>query len=140
MILAFASLISILIPVLSKASEAAAKTKCLSNIRNMEMAHLMYVNENKGRMIQAGLSHGRTHGNEGVAWINTLQTCYQTKLVSRCPSDDSPHWPGGYPVEPGTDHYRRANYGFLDGHAESLPFRTVLESREKNKLDPAVAQ
>jgi prepilin-type processing-associated H-X9-DG protein len=33
-----------------------------------------------------------------------------------------------------------ANYGFLDGHAETLRFRDVFESFQKNRFDPAVAQ
>lgn len=70
----------------------------------------MYSNDNRGVMIQAGLAHGGAHGNEGVAWINTLQKYYQAKLLVRCPSDESPHWPGGA-VPPGVDEYRRTSYG-----------------------------
>ena len=33
-----------------------------------------------------------------------------------------------------------ANYGFLDGHAESLRFRDAFESFTRNKFDPAIAQ
>jgi prepilin-type processing-associated H-X9-DG protein len=33
-----------------------------------------------------------------------------------------------------------ANYGFLDGHAQSLRFRDVFESFQKNKFDPAIAR
>ena len=33
-----------------------------------------------------------------------------------------------------------ANYGFLDGHAESLRFRGAFESFQRNKFDPAIAQ
>lgn len=217
-----AALISILLPALSRAREMAAKAKCLSNLRNMQMAHWMYVNENKGYLIRAGLGHSGAHQNEQVAWFTTLQRYYQTQLLLRCPADDSPHWPGGLPVPGSSGQYRRtsyginefldrelcpwggpyvkmsqirrpsatiqflemaetgeyagadhphvdlwvgnipakagsqleihqhggeprtweavANYGFLDGHAESLPFRSVFESRQKNKLDPAVAQ
>jgi prepilin-type N-terminal cleavage/methylation domain-containing protein/prepilin-type processing-associated H-X9-DG protein len=38
------------------------------------------------------------------------------------------------------DWQAQANYGFLDGHAESLRFRDVFSSFQKNKFDPAVAQ
>jgi len=38
------------------------------------------------------------------------------------------------------DWYAVLNYGFLDGHAESLPLRYVWTSPEKNLFDPAVAQ
>jgi prepilin-type N-terminal cleavage/methylation domain-containing protein/prepilin-type processing-associated H-X9-DG protein len=219
-----AVLIGLLMPALSKARASANTAKCLSNLRNMQVAHWMYVNNNKGVLIQAGLSHGGVHANEPVAWINTLQEYYETPLLARCPSDDSPHWPDGTPVPNagGVVQYRRssyginafldpvicpwggpyrkisqvrhasatvqflemtetgefagadhphvenwvsnvpvqasrhlqierhggprrdwqsvANYGFLDGHAETLRFRDVFESFQRNRFDPAVAQ
>ena len=33
-----------------------------------------------------------------------------------------------------------ANYGFLDGHAETLRFRDVYLSKQRNRFDPAIAQ
>ncbi len=33
----------------------------------------------------------------------------------------------------------QSGYGFLDGHAEMLPFREVFESFTKNKFDPLIA-
>lgn len=42
-------LIALLLPALSKAQEEARKTKCLSNVRQLAMAAIMYANENKGR-------------------------------------------------------------------------------------------
>jgi prepilin-type N-terminal cleavage/methylation domain-containing protein/prepilin-type processing-associated H-X9-DG protein len=228
-----AVLIGILLPVLGKAREAANRTFCMSNMRSMELAQMLYANDNHGFLIQAGLSHGGQDANAGVAWINTLQKYYQNKLVVRCPSDNSPHWPGGLPVPnsagqqwrqtsygindfldkelcpwgpnfslvpaeglylklaqirrpsatiqfvemtytgpfAGADHPHvenwvganppadaannlqinahggkraswdaLANYGFLDGHAESSRFRNVFESIKRNQFDPAIAQ
>jgi prepilin-type N-terminal cleavage/methylation domain-containing protein/prepilin-type processing-associated H-X9-DG protein len=217
-----ALLLSILLPALARAKVAANAAKCLSNIRNMQVAHCMYMNDNRGVLIQAGLGHAGHTTNESVAWINTLQPYYQSKLLARCPADESPHWPGGVPVMGTSTEYRRssyginnfldyelcpwggpyksisqikrpsntiqfvemaetgdfagadhphvenwvsnvplqaarhlqtnrhggrpstwdavANYGFLDGHAETLRFREVFESVQKNKFDPAVAQ
>jgi prepilin-type processing-associated H-X9-DG protein len=34
----------------------------------------------------------------------------------------------------------RANYGFLDGHAQTLPFEDVFTDRSTNNFDPAVAK
>ena len=34
----------------------------------------------------------------------------------------------------------RANYGFLDGHAETRGFEEVFKSRSANRFDPAVAR
>lgn len=219
-----AVLIGILMPALSKARASANTAKCLSNLRNMQVAHWMYVNNNKGALVTAGLAHGGAHAHDEAAWITTLQQYYETPLLARCPSDDSPHWPDGEPVpgsgpvpqyrrtsyginsflDPvmcpwggpyrkvnqvrhpsatvqflemtetgefaGADHPHvenwvsnipaqaakhlatsihggtprgwdaRANYGFLDGHAETLSFRDAFESFQKNKFDPAVAQ
>lgn len=228
-----ALLISILLPTLSKARAAGAKAKCLSNMRNMQVAHWMYVNENKGYMIQVGLAHGgsSSHTAQG-SWIKTLQKYYSAPLLLKCPADTSVHWSAddggeGVPLPgssatyrqssyginnhldfshrppnakayvkmtqvrqtsatiqfvelaekgafAGTDHVhvesfynfdfpqatpgqigvqisihrhggkeRRwdavANYGFLDGHAESLPVKSAYESPSRNRFDPAVA-
>ncbi|MFI5378774.1 MAG: type II secretion system protein [Tepidisphaerales bacterium] len=225
-----ALLISVLLPALSRARASAARAKCLSNIRNMELAQVMYCNDNHNYLIQAGFGHGGVANEDDIAWFNTLQKYYQQKLLVRCPSDDSQFWPPGPPVpNSGGNQYRQtsygindfldvnlcpwgpdfvvgdvyakitqirrtsatiqflemtydgdfagsdhvhvenwvgnnvpaaaaknvqigahggpriawdsmANYGFLDGHAESLRFRDVFESIHKNKLDPDIAQ
>ena len=226
-----AILVALLLPTLNKAREQARMTKCLSNIRNMEMAQVMYYNENKGWLVQAGFGHGGEQNKDPIAWFNTLQRYYQTKLVARCPSDDSRHWevpvttasgpelrktsygindfldrqlcpwgPGFGPVplsgayvkisqirhtsatiqfvemayEGGfaaADHCHvenwvganppadaaqnlqinahggprlswdaRANYGFLDGHAENLPFKAVFQTIQQNSFDPYIAR
>jgi prepilin-type N-terminal cleavage/methylation domain-containing protein/prepilin-type processing-associated H-X9-DG protein len=43
-----ALLISVLLPALNKARETAVRTKCLSNVRQMGIAIIMYCNDNKG--------------------------------------------------------------------------------------------
>jgi prepilin-type processing-associated H-X9-DG protein len=43
-----ALLISILLPALNRARDAANRTKCLSNLRQIGMAMFMYTNDNKG--------------------------------------------------------------------------------------------
>lgn len=217
-----ALLIGLLMPALSSARALARTAKCLSNVRSMGIAHWTYASENNGRLIRAGLGHGGSDANEGVAWINTLQSYYSDALVARCPDDDSPHWEGGTPVPPSTNQFRRAsygineftdaalrpwgrayeridhvpsieatvhflemaetgefagadhphvdlwvghvplkasrqlethqhggkagtwsaiaNYGFLDGHAETRRFEDVYTDRSKNNFDPAVAR
>lgn len=228
-----AVLISVLMPALSRARRQAQSAQCLSNMRQLQIAQWQYVLDNRGWLIQAGFAHGGAGASEEAAWFNTLQKYYQNKLVVRCPSDFSPHWPDGVPV-PGTnppefrrtsyginnfldrdlvpwgpemspvppgglyvkiDRIRRpsttiqfvemaqtgefaaadhphvenwagsnppanaarqleinahgnrprswesvANYGFLDGHAETLRFRDAFESFERNRFDPAVAR
>lgn len=50
-----AMLISILLPALNRAREAASQIKCLSNLRTVGMAMLMYNNENKGQFPAPGI-------------------------------------------------------------------------------------
>ena len=45
-----ALLISILLPALGKARAAAASTQCLSNLRQLTTATIMFANEHKGNM------------------------------------------------------------------------------------------
>lgn len=114
-----ALLIGILLPALNTARRASQRANCLSNMRSMQVAHWMYITDNRGYVIQAGLSHGGHSTDEGSAWINTLASYYGKSLIHRCPSDNSPHWPGGTPLDGTTDEFRRTSYGinnFLDEH------------------------
>ena len=101
-----ALLISILLPALNQAREVAKSTVCLSNLRSLGMAVQMYVDDNNGFLITAGLAHGGSV-DEQAAWINTLREQYGNQLIARCPTDKSTHW-----TEPlaGTDQLRRASY------------------------------
>jgi prepilin-type N-terminal cleavage/methylation domain-containing protein len=108
-----ALLLGILVPALSKARQLAKRTKCLSNLRNMEVAHWMYLNQNDGRFIQVGLPHGGAHVDEQRAWINTLREYYGNDLLHRSPVDHSPYWPrdeGGQGLTIAGFH-RRTSYG-----------------------------
>jgi prepilin-type N-terminal cleavage/methylation domain-containing protein/prepilin-type processing-associated H-X9-DG protein len=49
-----AVLVSILLPSLNRAREAANQTKCLSNLRQLGMAFVMYVNESRGKFPYTG--------------------------------------------------------------------------------------
>lgn len=110
-----ALLIGILMPALSRARQQANTVKCLSNMRNMATAQMMYLNDNHGYLIQAGMAHGGMHAHDEIAWFNTLQKYYKNALVARCPADDSPYW--DTPLPGTTDKFRTSSYGinsFLD--------------------------
>jgi len=51
-----AVLIAILMPMVARAREMAARTVCLSNIRQLQVGWLAYANENKGHFCTAALS------------------------------------------------------------------------------------
>ena len=110
-----ALLTAVLLPALGKARRQAKMAQCLSNMRQLETAHTMYMAANHNYMIQAGLGHGSELDNQQGAWINTLQPYYGSVLVARSPVDTSPHWEGeGPPVNftpTGQPRYRRTSYG-----------------------------
>jgi len=133
-----ALLLGILLPALSKARQAALTTKDLSNLRNMEVAHQMYINQWNGAFIDVGLAHGASqeHEDEEVAWINTLRDLYGSDLLHRSPVDDSPHWPedqGGDGVPITGNQYRRTSYGIND-HLTSLgQYQRVTDVRSPSQ-------
>lgn len=109
-----ALLIGILLPALSAARNSARVMQCTSNMRQLELAHYAFMNDNDGELIQVGLSHGSATYNEQGAWINTLESFYGTSLIRRSPLDTSPHWEedGGTSVfSGGENRYRRTSYG-----------------------------
>jgi prepilin-type N-terminal cleavage/methylation domain-containing protein/prepilin-type processing-associated H-X9-DG protein len=60
-----AVLIGVLLPALSRAREAAARTACLSNLRQLTTGWLMYANDNKG-----GLVFAETHEAVAPDWAD----------------------------------------------------------------------
>lgn len=114
-----AVLMSLLLPSLKRARHAAKRTLCLVNMRGLEQAHWMYLTDNDGYLIQAGLAHVGETDSE-AAWIKTLRKYYGNELLARSPLDRSPHWPvdqGGQgvpvPDKPGYP-YRQTTYGIND--------------------------
>lgn len=109
-------ILGILIPTLAGARMAAKTTACLSNIRQLETAHWLYMTDKDGRLVDVGLPHGGV-GNLEASFVRTLAKYHEGQLNTRSPADRSPHWPEeaggeGIPV-PGTDPaaYRLTSYG-----------------------------
>lgn len=99
-----ALLISILLPSLSKARDQANSVKCLSNVRQLGAAMLMYANENKQRLPFAA-SRGTPADEDWIWWQETAVTPGRpvvdlkqsalakylggfTEELFRCPGDD----------------------------------------------------
>lgn len=89
-----AILIAILVPSLSGARRSARTTKCLSQVRQLELAHEFYMDNNKEAFIDAALSHGGSASLAEVkrAWPFTLADYAGGSIILRSPSDDSPMW------------------------------------------------
>ncbi len=106
-----ALLVGILLPALGAARRSAQTLKCLSQIRQLEVAHYAYMNDYDGGMINAGLPHGVVAPNEEIAWINTLKDYYSEELIVRSPVDDSLYWDEPSPHVKDEPTYRRTSYG-----------------------------
>src|SRR5690349_12350865 len=66
-----AVLIGVLLPVLGRAREQANEAACLSNIRQVGMAFIMYANDNKGWLpaTSRGGSQGTAQWHYAPNWI-----------------------------------------------------------------------
>ncbi|MEL6328031.1 MAG: prepilin-type N-terminal cleavage/methylation domain-containing protein [Planctomycetota bacterium] len=121
-----ALLLSLLLPALASARGTARTLKCLANMRGMQLASAIYMDNHNGTLIDVGLGHGGSHSEEGVAWINTLSEYYGSELVARSPVDNSVHWSiedggEGIPVpKSGGEQFRRTSYG-VNNYLSNIP-------------------
>ena len=68
-----ALLISILLPALSKAREAAKTTQCASNLRQIALGIISYANDNKGKLPPSKVNPSPGHMYpQGFFWSNAL--------------------------------------------------------------------
>jgi prepilin-type N-terminal cleavage/methylation domain-containing protein/prepilin-type processing-associated H-X9-DG protein len=111
-------LMSVLLPALSKSRATARRTVCLVQMRSLELAHWMYMSNNNWHFVDIDDS-----GHDELSWTTTLSSYYGKPLITRCTTDDSPHWPGGTPLPGGK--YRRTSYGinnFLSSLNVAAPY------------------
>ncbi len=86
-----ALLIGILLPSLGSARKAAQQTKCLSNLRSLQIAQVMYADAYKGFLVDVGLAHGGV-GDPTLSWVKSLEDFYGAPLALKSPGDASPYW------------------------------------------------
>ena len=90
-----ALLIGILLPALGQARATARGAVCLSQVRQLGLAHTMYADANKGAFVDAGLAHGGI-ADIPNAWPVLLADYTDDGggdgLAIRSPVDKSPFW------------------------------------------------
>ncbi len=74
------ALMAILVPTLSRAKESAKKTKCLSNVRQLQITLQLYADSNDGRVPPR-------HYEEGAVWVDRLEPYYTNRKLLHCPTD-----------------------------------------------------
>ena len=124
-----AILAAILFPVFAKAREKARQTSCLSNLKQIGLGILQYVQDYDERF---PISRGRYTADPNVPrgyWIFAIMPYVNNEQVFECPSDNSPTsatWGG---------HTIRASYGYnlcLPGYGYSS-----YHANRANVTDPA---
>jgi type II secretory pathway pseudopilin PulG len=109
-------LLGILLPSLAGIRRESLASSCLSNLRQISIAHLSYMAVHKERFCDVGLPHGSLGAPER-SFVNTLKPYSDGPLMFRSPLDASPHWPvelggEGTPVNEGSvELYRLTSYG-----------------------------
>ena len=108
-----ALLVSILLPSLSRARESAKQTQCLSNLRQLGMAFIMYGNENQQKLPWFAPYSG-LRDDDWVYWeINPPNGTRSLQDSKVAPYLSSPINPNFFlcPSDDITSHFRASTYG-----------------------------
>lgn len=119
-----AILAAILFPVFAQAKEAAKKTACLSNNKQIGIGLYMYVSDNDDTLPMANypstyvgppwtvFAFHNGAGNSELCWADLLQPYTKNIQIFKCPTDDAPaHNSSGVTV-PGSKLSYALNYYF----------------------------
>jgi prepilin-type N-terminal cleavage/methylation domain-containing protein len=119
-----AILAAILFPVFAQAKEAAKKTACLSNVKQQDLAFLMYANDYDDWtvMFKNGVTTNST-GNwqSGGEWYDLLQPYIKNFQVVFCP-DRNLTDPSEQKFLPNSSTYYEPGYGYDDGFISDSGF------------------
>ncbi len=89
-----AILAAILFPVFAQAKEAAKKTSCLANLKEVATAGYMYAGDSDDTLPQTTWENDVAHPYQ-VSWTYLMQPYIKSWDIFRCPSDSAP-------IEPAT--------------------------------------
>jgi len=137
-----ALLISVLLPALNKARRSAATVQCSSNMRQVSLAMIQYINANKGHLPPAAIQPIPGVYPNGWWWASELVKQgyikapsvyskpgdtvkkFERKNPFRCPEgvdeDDSAGGGGDYPTDAKNNAYRIVNDGSPGAQAEGF--------------------
>ncbi len=127
-----AILAAILFPVFAQAKEAAKKTACLSNMKQIGLSVQMYLTDNDDRMFFRSGSANSRSGNIPTSndnrWWNLLMPYAKNKDIFRCPSDSQP--------TPSKD--ANGNLSILRSYIAIFPAESLIGSILPNVVDTVV--
>src|SRR5688572_26098637 len=149
-----AILIGILLPTLNRAREAANRAQCLSNLRQLTTAWIMYAQENKGSLVYAGtndftgfstpptapthmnypllgwvLDVPGTQGSVGAVKAGAMYKFLKASDVYRCPSSFDKLNYRSYSINFHLNGERTLNNTTALASNYDIPTRTVLQQQ-----------
>jgi prepilin-type N-terminal cleavage/methylation domain-containing protein len=89
-----AILAALLLPALGRAKMQAQQTKCLSNLRQVTMAGLLYLDENQGGFPFNAVGLPNYNPTLPGMWLDALTNYGETVKVGLCPSTRTQPWNG----------------------------------------------
>jgi prepilin-type N-terminal cleavage/methylation domain-containing protein len=133
-----ALLISVLLPALSKARESANRAACLSNVKQITLAFIMYTNENKGYFPFCALAATPQLSEDWVWWTQTsipniadhgigpyLKLSPTNYKVMICPSDTTTFrlrgGANGFPFSYASNNLMTSEFGNQGGSWGNIP-------------------
>lgn len=112
-----AILAGLLLPALTSAKASARSIKCVSNLRQISLAHQLYVRDYEYYpLLASDISPTKPFG---AKWYNDLHTYTSqewTNDLFKCPSYKGPIWDGR--VEPSAFYLSAGSYGYNVGTAD----------------------
>jgi len=87
-----AILAAILFPVFAQAREKARQTACLSNLKQMGAALMMYAQDSDEALPFVSFADYTQSATLAESWTRAMQPYLKNKPILRCPSDDSARW------------------------------------------------
>lgn len=87
-----ALLISLLLPALGKARQAARVVKDLAQVRSLQQSQLLYCQDYRGAFVDVGLAHGGV-GDPAASFVRTLAEYSGGSVAAKSPLDRSAYWP-----------------------------------------------
>ena len=95
-----AVLVAVLLPVLGKAKEQAARTKCQSNMRQLMLAVDMYVSENKGQLPYSNWVNDGGGPNDNISYnLGWMFATVARRTGYPAGSDLNGSWPASPPQD-----------------------------------------
>ena len=100
-----AILAAILFPVFARARENARRSSCQSNLKQVGLGALQYVQDYDEKMVP--VAQANSAGTNGLCWPNMLQPYLKSTQIFQCPSDtvtapqgimNSGYWQTGVPA------------------------------------------